>query len=182
MPYKSYNTKKNALKNAKNIINFTNCDFVKIETNENDVKIVEYLSKNKINVVAHIGITPQQFTNFNKIKSVGKNTKQMMSLVLLAKKLEDAGAKFIVLECIIDKTAKEITNNLKIPTIGIGASKHCDGQVLVIDDLINFNSGKKKIKFVKKYTNIEQFINKAVKKFVQEVKCRKFPSKKYSYR
>ena len=126
-------------------------------------------------------VTPQKFSDFSKIKSVGKNLSDSKNLVKLAKKLEDAGSKLIVLECIEINTAKEITNKLSIPTIGIGASKYCDGQVLVIDDIINLGSSNNKPKFIKTYTNIEENIINAVKNFTKEVKNKKFPSKKYSY-
>ena len=181
MPYKTYRNKKEALKNALDILTHTKADFIKIETDNKSVDIVKYLSKNKVNVVSHIGVTPQKFSDFNKIKSVGKNLKESNSLIKLAKKLEEAGSKLIVLECIRTNTAKEITNKLRIPTIGIGASKYCDGQVLVIDDIINLNSIGNKPKFIKTYTNIEENIINAVKNFTKEVKNKKFPSKKYSY-
>ncbi len=181
MPYNTYRTKKEALRNAVEILKYTNADFVKIETSLNNVDIVEHLSKNKIKVVTHIGVTPQKFSDFSKIRSVGKNKRDINSLISLAKKLEDAGSKLIVLECISLKASKLITNKLTIPTIGIGSSKYCDGQVLVIDDILNFNSKNKKAKFVKNYTNIENIIIKAVNRFINEVKNKKFPSSRYSY-
>ena len=95
--------------------------------------------------------------------------------------LEDSGVFGIVLECVYSEISKKITNLIKIPTIGIGASKYCDGQVLVIDDIINLDIGNKKPKFIKTYTNIKQNIISAVKRFNKEVKNKKFPSKKYSY-
>ena len=124
---------------------------------------------------------PQKFSDFSKIKSVGKNLNESKNLIKLAKELEEVGSKLIVLECIEMNTAKEITNKLTIPTIGIGASKYCDGQVLVIDDIINLDSNNYKPKFIKTYTNIEVNIIKAVKNFTKEVKNKKFPSKKNSY-
>jgi len=181
MPYNTYRNKNEALKNALDILTFTKADFIKIETDKKNIDIVEHLTKNKIKVVSHIGVTPQKFRNFNKIKSVGKNIKDTNNLLNLAKKLEKAGSKMIVLECIGLDTSKKITNTLSIPTIGIGSSKHCDGQVLVIDDILNLNSNNKKPKFIKSYINIEKNINKAVKKFAKEVKNKNFPSKKYSY-
>ena len=87
-----------------------------------------------------------------------------------------------MLECINEKVANKITNLLSIPTIGIGSSKYCDGQVLVIDDILNFNSKTKKPKFVKKFTNIEVSISNAINSFVRSVKNRKFPLKKNSYK
>ncbi len=181
MPYNSYRNKNEALKNALDILAFTKADFIKIETDKNNINIVEYLTKNKIRVVSHIGVNPQKYSNFSKIKSVGKNIKDKNNLLNLAKKLEIAGSKMIVLECINLGTSKEITNNLSIPTIGIGSSKYCDGQVLVIDDILNLSSNDKKPKFVKSYINIEKNMDKAVKKFAKDVMNKNFPSKKYSY-
>ena len=182
MPYNSYRNKKEALKNAIEILNFTRADFIKIETDKKNIDIVEHLSDNKIKVVSHIGVTPQKFSDFSKIKSVGKNIKDINFLISLAIKLEKAGSKFIVLECISSYAAKKITKALSIPTIGIGASNNCDGQVLVIDDILNFNSKDKKPKFVKSYINIEKNIEKSVEKFVEEVKTKKYPLIKHSYK
>ena len=174
--------KKEALKNSLEILEYTKADFIKIETDKNNIEIVKYLSDKKIRVVSHIGVTPQQFSNFNKIKSVGKNTKEINDLLELAIQLEEAGSKFIVLECVSLIASKKITNKISIPTIGIGSSKNCDGQVLVIDDLLNFNSKIKKPKFVKNYINIEKKIGNAIDKFVKEVKGKKFPTSKQSYK
>ena len=181
MPYNTYPNKKEALKNALDILTFTKADFIKIETNKKNIDIVKHLTKNKIKVVSHIGVTPQKFSDFSNIKSVGKYKKDANNLLNLAKKLEYAGSKMIVLECIGLDTSKKITNYLSIPTIGIGSSKYCDGQVLVIDDILNLNPSSKKPKFIKSYTNIEKNIIKAVNTFVKEVKNKNFPSKKYSY-
>ncbi len=181
MPYKTYRSKKEALKNALDILTYTKADFIKIETNNKNVGIVRYLSKNKVNVVSHIGVTPQKFSDFSKIKSVGKNLKESNNLINLAKKLEEAGSKLIVLECIRTNTAKEITKILTIPTIGIGSSKYCDGQVLVIDDIINLDASSNKPKFIKTYINVEKNIINAVKNFNKDIKNKKFPTKKFSY-
>ncbi len=181
MPYKTYLTKQEALKNALDILSFTKADFIKIEVDIKNIEIVKYLTKNKIKVVSHIGVTPQKFSDFKKIKSVGKNLKDSNNLLTLAKKLEDAGSSLLVLECVNLSTSKKITNNLSIPTIGIGSSKYCDGQVLVIDDILNFNSTNKKPRFIKKYINIEKSIISATNSFVKEVKNKTYPSKKYSY-
>lgn len=182
MPYNTYRNKKEALKNANELIAFTKADFLKIETDKKNIEIVKHLSDNKIKVVSHIGVTPQKFSDFKKIKSVGKESKDADDLLYLATELERAGSKFIVLECINEKVANKITNILSIPTIGIGSSKHCDGQVLVIDDILNFNSNIKKPKFVKNFVNIEISISKAINNFVRSVKKRKFPLRKHSYK
>ena len=114
MPYNTYRNKKEALNNANILINFTKANFVKIETDNKNVDIVKHLSKNKIKVVSHIGVTPQKFSDFTKIKSVGKNLDESKNLIKLAKTLEEAGSKLIVLECIEMNTAKEITKNINI--------------------------------------------------------------------
>ena len=182
MPYKTYRNKKEAYKNAKDILNFSGADFIKLETDKNNIEIVKYLSQKKIKIISHIGVTPQKFSDFKKIKIIGKTNNDIEKLVKLACELEKAGSKFIVLECITSIASKIITKKLSIPTIGIGSSKYCDGQVLVIDDMLNFNSKIKKPKFVKKYTSIENSIIRAINRFAKEVKNKKFPSVKNSYR
>ena len=181
LPYKTYRNKREALKNANYILRNTNADFIKIETDFKNVDIVKYLTDNNIKVVSHIGVTPQKYFDFSKIKSVGKDSKDSKKLISLSKMLEIAGSKMIVLECISKHTAKKITKALSIPTIGIGASRYCDGQVLVIDDLLNLDSDSKKPKFVKNFINIEKYILRAVEAYIKDVKKKKFPSNKNSY-
>ena len=181
MPYNTYKNKYQALKNVKKVIRYTKSSFIKIETDKKNIEIVNYLTKNKINVVGHIGITPQKFNDFKKIRSVGKTIKEEKALISLAINLEKAGAKFIILECIKLNVARKITRLLKIPTIGIGSSKYCDGQVLVTNDMLNIDKNETKLRFVKKYSNINGVIKNAVKKFSKDVKNKKFPSKSFSY-
>ena len=177
MPYRTYRNKKIALKNAKRIIKETKCDAVKLEGGSSILKIIEYLIKNKIAVMGHLGILPQSVKG--KFKFKGKKIKERNKIFNDAKLLQDKGVFSIVLECVETKLAKQITKSLKIPTIGIGSSHHCDGQVLVLDDLIGLNETK--IKFVKKFGNIKKNIRKAVNKFKKEVLSKKYPTKKYSY-
>ena len=94
---------------------------------------------------------------------------------------KEAGAKAILLECITQETAKKITSSISLPTIGIGSSKYCDGQVLVFDDLIKIDKEQYFPKFVKNYLNFDELASNAVKKFSTDVRQKKFPSKKYSY-
>ena len=176
MPYNTYRNPKEALRNAKKIISQTKCDAVKIEGGKKVFHIVKNLIKNKIPVMGHLGVLPQSATNF---KFKGKNTTERKNMLRDAKLLEEAGVFSIVLECVERSLAKEITKTLRIPTIGIGASSHCDGQVLVTDDLIGLN--KISARFVKKYLNIEKQINDAALKFKKDVVKSKFPAKKHSY-
>ena len=133
--------------------------------------------KNKIPVLGHLGLLPQSVKG--KFKSKGKTTQEIKQLMSDALLLQKTGVFAIVLECVKTPIAKQITNDLKIPTIGIGSSVHCDGQVLVTDDLLGLNETK--IKFVKKYLNIKKYINLGLKKYASDVKSKKYPSKKHSY-
>ena len=137
--------------------------------------------KKKFNVIAHIGVTPQSYSDFKKIKVVGRNKFERIKLLNLALGAEKAGAKAILLECVVESLSKEITSALSIPTIGIGSSKFCDGQVLVFDDIVGINNTENLPKFVKKFMDLEQQMKKAVEKFSMEVKLRKFPGKKFTY-
>ncbi len=177
MPYNTYSDKKIALDNAKKIIKKTKSDAVKLEGGSKIKDVVKHLIKNKIPVLGHLGIMPQSVRG--KFKSKGKTDRERTRILKDAKVLEKLGVFAIVLECIEKSLAKKITNQIKIPTIGIGSSVHCDGQILVTDDLIGLTDSK--IKFVKKYINISNSIATAVKKFKQEVKLKKYPTKKYSY-
>ena len=177
MPYKTYNTNISALKNAKKIIKYTKCDAVKLEGGKKIIKQIKFLIKNKIKVMGHLGLLPQ--TTKGKFKSKGKTNKEKKRLLNDALLLEKSGVFAIVLECVKTLTAKQITRELKIPTIGIGSSKYCDGQVLVTDDLIGLNETK--IRFVKKFINIKKYLNVGLRKFASEVRSKKYPSKKYSY-
>ena len=177
MPYKTYKNKKIALINAQKVIKKTKSDAVKVEGGSRIQEIVKHLIKNKIPVLGHLGIMPQSVRG--KFKSKGKTDRERKKILNDAKLLEKLGVFAIVLECIERSLAKKITNEIKIPTIGIGSSVYCDGQILVTDDLIGLTNSK--IKFVKKYLNVSNNIRNAVKKFKQEVKLKKYPTKKYSY-
>ena len=181
MPYHTYRNNNEALTNAKKLIHFTNCQSIKLEANNNNIKIISHLVKNKIKVVSHIGVTPQDYKNFNKIRSVGNTIQEKEKILNLAIDLEKAGSSMIVLECMKENLAKEISKKLKIPTIGIGASLECDGQVLVINDILETQSLVAKPKFIKSYVKLNDIIEKAVKKYCLEVVSKKFPKKNNTY-
>ena len=177
MPYNTYRNKKEALLNARKIIKFTKADAVKLEGGNKIKEIIKFLKKNKINVMGHLGILPQ--SQKGKFRYKGKTISERKRLLEDAILLQKSGVFSIVLECVETNLAKKITKELKIPTIGIGSSANCDGQVLVTDDLIGLNLTS--IKFVKSFCNVRKHINLAVKKFIKEVKNKKYPSKKFSY-
>ena len=176
MPHNTYRNSKEALKNAKKIISKTNCDAVKLEGGKKIIKVIKILIKNKIPVMGHLGVLPQSATNF---RFKGKKTSERKIILRDSKLLEEAGVFSMVLECVESSLAKEITKSINVPTIGIGASVNCDGQVLVTDDLIGLSNIK--VRFVKKYLNIKKQINNAVLKYKQDVTEKKFPAKKHSY-
>ena len=173
MPKGTYKNPFEAKKNAKKIVKRTNCDAVKIESNNKNFKIIKEITKARIPVMGHIGYTPQ-FNNKFKVK--GKNNSQVKKLIKEAASIEKAGAFSIVLECITPDTSKIITELLKIPTIGIGSSSYCDGQILVTDDILGLSGFYPK--FVKKYINLNTVIEKAVKKYSKDVKNKLFPKNK----
>jgi len=174
MPKGSYSNPNTALKNARLILKKTSCDAVKLENYKNNFKIIKYLVQRKIPVMGHIGFTPQFKKKF---KIEGQSNKETQNLLKEAKSIENAGAFAIVLECLTSNAAKKITNQIKIPTIGIGSSSYCDGQVLVTDDMLGISGFYPK--FVKKYTDLNRIIEKATKKYSRDVKIKKFPSRKY---
>ena len=177
MPYNTYKSNSSALKNARKIIKETKCDAVKLEGGKKIISQINYLIRNKISVMGHLGLLPQ--TAKGKFKSKGKTEKEKKQLINDALLLQKSGVFAIVLECIKASTAKQITKYLKIPTVGIGSSAHCDGQVLVTDDLVGLNETN--IRFVKKFINVKKYINQGLKRFTSEVRLKKYPSKKHSY-
>ena len=171
MPKGSYNNIKSAKKNAKFLMHETACDAVKIESNKKNFEIIKKLVRSNIPVMGHIGYTPQFKKKF---RIEGQTIIEEKKLLKEAMLIEKAGAFSIVLECLSPKAAKLITNQLKIPTIGIGSSMFCDGQILVTDDMLGLSGFYPK--FVKKYANLNRIIEKAVKKYTRDVKLKKFPS------
>ena len=176
MPYKTYRNSKEALKIAKEIMSKTKCDAVKLEGGKKVYEIIKNLIKNKIPVMGHLGLLPQSDKTF---KFKGKKISERNRILKDASLLEKAGVFSIVLECVETSLAKLVTQNIKVPTIGIGASKYCDGQILVFDDLIGLNPMN--YKFVKKYANIRKDISKAVSNYSKDVRKIKFPNKKNSF-
>ena len=151
MPYKTYSNKAIAYKNAKKLIKLTKCDAVKLEGGKKIVNIIKYLTKKGIKVMGHVGLLPQFSTRF---KLKGKNFIQKKQIFDDAIALSNSGVFAIVIECVVEDLAKKITNSVSVPTIGIGASKHCDGQVLVIDDMIGLNDFYPR--FVKQYSKVSK--------------------------
>jgi len=176
MPHNTYRNSKEALKNAKKIMLKTKCDAVKLEGGKKIFQTIKILVKNNIPVMGHLGLLPQTDKTF---KFKGKKILERSKILRDAKLLQTAGVFSIVLECVETSLAKIITKKIDIPTIGIGASSNCDGQILVFDDLIGLNPIN--VRFVKKYSNIRKEMTKAVISYAKDVRNKKFPLKKHSY-
>jgi len=177
MPYKTYTNKFIAYKNAKKVMKLTKCDAIKLEGGKKIIDIIKYLTKKGIPVMGHIGLLPQTSSVF-KVK--GKNFAQKKEIFDDAKAISNSGVFAIVIECVVESLAKKITRSISIPTIGIGASKYCDGQILVSDDMLGLSNFFPK--FVKQYSNLNKVIEKCVKNYVRDVKMRRFPSFKNVYK
>ena len=176
MPYKTYSNKFFAYKNAKRVMKLTKCDAVKLEGGKKIANIIRYLTKKGIPVMGHIGLLPQYSTNY---KLKGKNSAQKKQILEDAIILSNSGVFAIVIECVVESLAKKITNSISVPTIGIGASKYCDGQILVIDDMIGLTDFSPR--FVKRYSKVRKIIEKSVKNYCLDVKKRKFPTSQHVY-
>ena len=173
MPYKTYTNKFIAYKNAKRVIKLTKCDAVKLEGGKEVSQIIRHLISKKIPVMGHVGLLPQSSTKF---KLKGKNFSQRQKILEDAIAISNSGVFAIVIECVVESLARKITKSVSVPTIGIGASKYCDGQVLVIDDMLGLSNFFPK--FVKRYSNLRKVIDKCVKNYAKDVKTRRFPSLK----
>ena len=176
MPYKTYSNKFTAYKNAKKVMRLTGCDAIKLEGGVKIVNTIKYLVKKKIPVMGHIGLLPQTSKKF-KVK--GKNSIQKNKILKDALAVSKSGAFAIVVECVVQNLAKTITKKISIPTIGIGASKYCDGQILVTEDMLGLSDFSPK--FVKEYINLKKIVEKSIKNYVKDVKMKRFPSTKYEY-
>ncbi|MBP7653965.1 3-methyl-2-oxobutanoate hydroxymethyltransferase [Candidatus Dependentiae bacterium] len=181
MPFMSYQTSiKNAIINAGKLIKKSGVNAVKLEGGKELAPLVSRLSEIGIPVAGHIGLTPQYINNLSGYKVQGKTKDKIKSLIEDALVLEESGVFAIICECIPEEVAKIITEKLNIPTIGIGAGKYCDGQVLVINDILGL-SGEFRPKFVKQYIDLSVKIKDAVHSFKKEVDGLTFPDEQHSF-
>jgi len=180
MPFLSYQCSlEDAVKNCGLMLK-AGAEAVKLEGGREIVDLVRKLTISGIPVMGHIGLTPQSIHSLGGYKVQGKTEESRKRLISSAQALEEAGAFSIVLECVPEDLAKEITENISVPTIGIGAGRYCDGQVLVINDIIGLFEGFRP-KFVKKYADLGPVVEKAVKDFIEEVKTGKFPGEMHIF-
>lgn len=181
MPYASYQVNPDdAVKNAHRFIDEAGCDCIKLEWFAKCLEVTEKIIRAGIALMGHIGLTPQTADKSGGFKVQGKDAEAAQRLIEQAIALEKLGCFSLVLECVPDKIAGLITQKLTIPTIGIGAGIHCDGQVLVTYDMLGLFE-RFTPKFVKKYVNISPLILKAVEEYKDEVLREKFPEPKHSF-
>lgn len=181
MPYESYQSHpEESVKNAARFIQEAGCNAVKLEWFDRCLEVTEKIIRSGIPVMGHIGLTPQTIDKIGGFKVQGKDADAAKRLIKQALDLEKAGCFAIVLECVPDRIAQMITEKLKIPTIGIGAGSYCDGQVLVIHDLLGLFD-RYTPKFVKKYINLSPMILEALENYKNEVLAGKFPDPEHSF-
>ncbi|MEM0370023.1 MAG: 3-methyl-2-oxobutanoate hydroxymethyltransferase [Pyrobaculum sp.] len=173
MPFMTYETGfRDALRNASRLIK-AGADAVKLEGGVEYVDVIEKLVKAGIPVMGHIGLNPQRVLTLGGFRQVGKTEEQKRKILQDAKALRDAGVFSIVIEFVPPHVAKEVTEAVDVPTICIGAGPHCDGQILVLHDVIGLTP--KPPSFAKRYVDVASVIKNAVAEYVREVRERKFP-------
>lgn len=181
MPFMSYQLGvDDGFRNAGRIMKETSAGAVKLEGGERIAETVRKIVEAGIPVMGHIGLTPQSIHQFGSYRERGKLKEEAEEILKDARILEQAGAFSVVLEKIPAQLAKEVTNSLSIPTIGIGAGAYCDGQILVTPDMLGLNVDFHP-RFVRYYASLADEINKAVKSYIKDVRDETFPSQEESY-
>ncbi|WP_144751998.1 MULTISPECIES: 3-methyl-2-oxobutanoate hydroxymethyltransferase [Bartonella] len=181
MPFGSYEeSKEQAFLNASRILAQTGCGAVKLEGGVYIAETIDFLCKRGIPVMGHIGLTPQAVNRFGGFKTQGRKESDWQKIEADGAAIEEAGAFSIVLEGIVEPLAVKLTEKLSIPTIGIGASNQCDGQVLVMEDMLGY--GAHVPKFVRRYGDLEQAMETAIKNYAEDVTSRAFPADKEVYK
>lgn len=182
MPFLSYQvSKEQALANAGRFLQEGGAEAVKLEGGLHVKETIAAIVRAGIPVMGHIGLTPQSLHQFGGYKIQGKDSARREMLLRDALAVEEAGAFSVVLEGMPLDLAREITGRLTIPTIGIGAGSHCDGQVLVVHDMLGLFDDFRP-KFVKQYADLKSVMTGAVKDFIRDVKERKFPTEEHSFK
>lgn len=175
MPFGTYeDSPAQALENAQRIIKETGCAGVKLEGGIDFAPTVKHLTDQGVPVIAHIGLLPQSVETAEGFRVQGKNDDAQVALVEDALALEKAGASAIVIEATLDSAADKVTKAVSVPTIGIGASPNCDGQILVTEDMMGI-TGDQVPKFVKQYARVSEIMDEAAEQYAREVRSRAFP-------
>ncbi|MGD9867815.1 MAG: 3-methyl-2-oxobutanoate hydroxymethyltransferase [Hyphomicrobiales bacterium] len=180
MPFGSYEESPAvAFRNAARVMKETGCGAVKLEGGQRMAETIRYLTERGIPVMAHIGLTPQSVNIMGGFKTQGRETGEWAAIEEDARAISDAGAFAVVLEGMAELLAARITRQIPTPTIGIGASAECDGQILVLEDMLGLSP--RVPKFVKEFGQIGAAIESAVKSYAEDVKARRFPAAEHTY-
>ncbi len=180
MPFGTYEESPSvAFRNAARVLKETGCGAIKLEGGVHMAETVRYLTDRGIPVMSHIGLTPQAVNTIGGFQPRGRHRSEWAAFEADAKAVAEAGAFAVVLEALAELLAARITKEIDVPTIGIGASAECDGQILVLEDMLGLSP--RVPKFVKEYAQLGASIETAVKSFVTEVRSRAFPSPEHTY-
>jgi 3-methyl-2-oxobutanoate hydroxymethyltransferase len=180
MPFGSYEeSPSQAFKNAARIMKETGCGAIKLEGGKRMAETITFLTERGIPVMAHIGLTPQSINTLGGFKTQGREESEWAAIEEDAKTIEEAGAFSVVIEGVAEPLAAKITKNISIPTIGIGASPDCDGQILVLEDMLGLSPWVPK--FVRKFGDIGAQIEGAIKDYADAVRDRSFPGAENTY-
>ena len=181
MPFGSYEESPQvAFRNAARVIQETGCGAIKLEGGVRMAETIRYLSVRGIPVMGHVGLTPQMIQVLGGFKTQGRTESEWPAIEADAQAVAEAGAFAVVLEGMAEPLAAKITHSIAIPTIGIGASAECDGQILVLEDMLGLNP--RPPKFVRQYANMASDIGTAVKSYAADVRARRFPGEDNVYR
>jgi 3-methyl-2-oxobutanoate hydroxymethyltransferase len=180
LPFGSYEvSKEQAFTSAARVLKETGCGAIKLEGGQRMAQTIRFLVERGVPVMAHVGLTPQAVNALGGFRAQGRDRADWAPIVADARAVAEAGAFSVVVEAVAEPLAAEITREIAIPTIGIGASPACDGQVLVLEDMLGLSPWVPK--FVKRYTNLGPSIEAAVSAYAEEVRSRAFPAAAHVY-
>jgi 3-methyl-2-oxobutanoate hydroxymethyltransferase len=180
LPFGSYEvSKEQAFTSAARVLKETGCGAIKLEGGQRMAETIRFLTERGVPVMAHVGLTPQAVNALGGFRAQGRDRADWAPIVADARAVAEAGAFSVVVEAVAEPLAVEITREIAIPTIGIGASPACDGQVLVLEDMLGLSPWVPK--FVKRYTNLGPSIEAAVSAYAEDVRSRAFPAAAHVY-
>ena len=180
MPFGSYEeSPQQAFRNAAKVVKETECGAIKLEGGKRMAETIRFLSERGIPVMAHVGLTPQSINVLGGFKAQGRERAQWAAIEEDARLVAEAGAFSVVLEAVAEPLARKITTSIDIPTIGIGASAACDGQILVMEDMLGLSP--RVAKFVKEFGKVGAAIENAISMYADDVRTRKFPEQQHTY-
>jgi 3-methyl-2-oxobutanoate hydroxymethyltransferase len=180
MPFGSYEaSKEQAFASAARVLKETGCGAIKIEGGRRLAETITFLVERGVPVMGHVGLTPQAINTLGSFRAQGRDEIDWAPIEADARAVAEAGAFAVVLEAVAEPLARRITSQVSVPTIGIGASPACDGQILVLEDMLGLSP--RVPKFVKRFGDLGPSIEQAVRSYAQEVRARTFPDKEHVY-